>query len=82
MELPVYTAVGICQVFMLTGCWQDRDGTPCIYSSWYVSCVYVDCLLAGSGMELPVYTAVGMCHAFMLTGCWQDPVAVMTGDDP
>jgi len=23
----VYTAVGICHAFMLTGCWQDRDGT-------------------------------------------------------
>ena len=22
----VYTAVGICHAFMLTGCWQDRDG--------------------------------------------------------
>ena len=49
MELPVYTAVGICHVFMLTGCWQDRDGTPCIYSSWYMSCVYVEWPLAGSG---------------------------------
>jgi len=23
----VYTAVGICHAFMLTGCWKDRDGT-------------------------------------------------------
>jgi len=23
----VCTAVGICHAFMLTGCWQDRDGT-------------------------------------------------------
>ena len=23
----VYTAVGVCHVFMLAGCWQERDGT-------------------------------------------------------
>jgi hypothetical protein len=23
----VYTAIGICHVFMLIGCWQDWDGT-------------------------------------------------------
>ena len=23
----VYTAIGICHAFMLTGCWQDRDGS-------------------------------------------------------
>jgi len=23
----VYTAIGVCHVFMLTGCWQNRDGT-------------------------------------------------------
>ena len=33
----VYTASGICHAFVLTGRWQDRDGT-----------VYVDRLLAGS----------------------------------
>jgi len=24
----VYTAGGICHAFLLTGCWQDRDGVP------------------------------------------------------
>jgi hypothetical protein len=32
----VYTAVDMCHVFMLTGCWQDRDGTDytncCLYT--------------------------------------------------
>jgi len=23
----VYTAIGICHAFMLTGCWQDKNGT-------------------------------------------------------
>jgi len=25
----VYIVVGICHAFMLTGCWQDRNGTNC-----------------------------------------------------
>jgi hypothetical protein len=28
MYYSVYTAIGICHAFMLTGCWQDRNGTP------------------------------------------------------
>ena len=31
----VHTATGICHVFMLTGCWQDRDGTD-IYQLLYI----------------------------------------------
>jgi len=27
----VCTAIGICHAFMLTGCWQDRDGIVRIY---------------------------------------------------
>ena len=32
---------------MLTGCWQDRSCQQPV-NSWYMSCVYVDWLLAGS----------------------------------
>jgi len=44
-----YTPTGTCHAFMLTGCWQDRDE---IYTNWYMSCVYVDWLLAGSGWDI------------------------------
>jgi len=27
----VYTALGICHAFILTGCWQDRNGTVNIF---------------------------------------------------
>jgi len=35
----VYTAIGICHAFMLTGCWQDRDIYQLLYihrsTSWW-----------------------------------------------
>jgi len=51
------------ELFMLTGCWQDRDGT-----------VYVDWLLAVSLWTCLGLLAVGriVMELFMLTGCWQD----------
>jgi hypothetical protein len=34
----VYTAIGICHAFMLTGCWQDRNGTE---NSWLILYGYI-----------------------------------------
>jgi len=46
----VYTAVGICNAFMLIDCWQDRDGScqqPVIINTWHILiAVYTEyCLL-------------------------------------
>jgi len=34
----VYTAIGVCHAFMLTGCWQDRDWTQnmCFNFLYYI----------------------------------------------
>jgi len=31
----VYTAIGICHAFMLTGCWQDPDLPTASSTSWW-----------------------------------------------
>jgi len=35
----VYTAIGICHAYMLTGCWQDRNGS-CQQPVNVNACVY------------------------------------------
>jgi len=32
----IYTAIGICNAFMLTGCWQDHDGWSSTSGWWAV----------------------------------------------
>ena len=59
----VYTAFGICHAFMLTGCWQNWDGTLLLKHST---------VLRFEQIYIYIYTAFGICHAPMLTGCWQN----------
>jgi len=39
--VSVYTAIGICQAFMLTGCWQDPGGT----ASQHKCMTYTNCCI-------------------------------------
>jgi hypothetical protein len=41
----VYTAVGICHAFILTGCWQDRDGTVLPTARQHKRVTYTNCCI-------------------------------------